>query len=68
MYDQDGSGQIDQGELVNGLSALAGFSVEQCIIIFQQIDTSKDGLISRSEFNTWVSHQRALVYVSIPLT
>ena len=57
MYDRDGSGQIDQNELVNGLSTLAGFSVVHCITIFQKIDINKSGLIDHNEFKIWVSRQ-----------
>ncbi|GAX79159.1 hypothetical protein CEUSTIGMA_g6599.t1 [Chlamydomonas eustigma] len=52
-YDGDGSGSIEEDELVEGLKAIGGFSTSDSMTIFRQIDADGGGNITMEEFTTW---------------
>ncbi len=51
-YDVDGSGELDEDELVNVLG-VAGFTEEEAHAIFKEVDVDKGGSVSMDEFETW---------------
>ncbi len=53
VYDSDGSGSIEEDELVEGLKAIGGFSTSDSMTIFRQIDADGQGSISMEEFQSW---------------
>jgi Ca2+-binding EF-hand superfamily protein len=54
--DKDGTGDIDQDEFTRLCGDLGMvLSIKQVQKIFEELDTSRDGLLSRQEIFTWLT-------------